>query len=84
MVDIYNGCKSMKKLIMFLGLVFLIGCQKEKDRFCWECFVKDHKTDVVLFSATYCDKTVEELDSIPEIRTDAGHTYRICYNKEWQ
>jgi len=58
----------MKKLLLLIGLLFLLSC--EKDTYCWEC------TTVTTYSATwyvpiveeiktdYCDKSPAEIQEI--------------------
>jgi hypothetical protein len=77
--------KTLKWILIISATLFLLTfcIKKDQDRFCWECYVTENKTDSLLFCGTYCNKTVEELDSIPELYTIPGYSNRICYNKEF-
>ena len=67
----------MKKLIVFLFLIFLFSCAKVED-FCWECTCI--KTDLVSKQVKYqkfemCNKTEAEILDL--CRTE---TYIVCYD----
>ena len=57
----------MKKLLLFIGLLFLLSCEKEEATFCWECettttysatgYIPKVETNMALI----CDKTYDEI-----------------------
>ena len=65
----------MKKLLLFIGLIFLFSCEKE-ELFCWECEettsykldygVPDPIVQVFAKTSTICDKSVSDIRTYEE------------------
>jgi hypothetical protein len=72
----------MKKLILILFFVLIFSCKKE-ERFCWMCYSIDSKTQATINSASYCNMTPEEIQSVNKPEIIVGVTYRKCYNVKW-
>jgi hypothetical protein len=72
----------MKKLLLFSFLILcFLGCEKE-ETYCWDCYIKDNKTDEILKYKSYCDKTADEIILIKEPEYTPGISYRICYKRK--
>jgi hypothetical protein len=75
----------MKKLLFALFIIILFSCEKDNDRTCWDCYIKDNLTEEVYSNELYCDYTLDELKADSTvIQPVLGISYRICYDTKWQ
>lgn len=75
----------MKKALLLFGLILFLSCEKTDDgKKCWDCYYFDIKTlKPIMPSETFCDLTVEQLDSLSYDPGKCKTISRTCYNKEF-
>ena len=61
-------------------LFSLTMCEKDQS-YCWECFIMDNYTNVVISKECYNDLTLEEIDILMQEKTIPGTTHSICYKR---
>ena len=63
--------------------VTLIGCTKEDENPCWDCYLLDVMTREIIAQKIYCDLTLEELKEVCDLKSIPGVSTRHCYNMDF-
>jgi hypothetical protein len=70
----------MTKLILIFLFLTVLSCEKDS-KTCWNCQVRNNKTNILIESIDYCNMTADEVKIASDPYHTTGISYIICYNK---